>query len=239
MHGSIAPALVEEATRFVEMVEELAVLRAPPEAQVANLKVGPEVAGRVAMRNTRVLRSFLAILQPSPRAILMDVALVVLQELERLRPQCANRFGAVMDIDVPPIRFVVVLHPSEDIVVDITEEVYVGLDAPVVLHVCEGGVLAEEAAVPAAHLVVRGFVHVLHLLRGKEVYGFVVEVHVDPRGYVPVLAGHQVWGANKSVCVLARPRRRNPRYDVFAFVAALVLLLNSAVNGTSLKKVQG
>ena len=85
-----------------------------------------------------------------------------------------------------------ILHPPENIVVDVAEEVYVWFDAPVVLCVCEGGVLAEEAAVPPAHLVVGGLFHVLYFLRDEERDGFVEEVHVDPGRYVPVLGRYEV-----------------------------------------------
>lgn len=43
MHRRVTPALVEEATRAVEMIEVVAELFAAPEAKVTNLKVGPEV----------------------------------------------------------------------------------------------------------------------------------------------------------------------------------------------------
>lgn len=45
VNGRIAPALVEEATSAVEVVEVVAILLASPEAHVTDFKVGPEVAG--------------------------------------------------------------------------------------------------------------------------------------------------------------------------------------------------
>lgn len=44
MYGSIAPALVVEATIFVEEGEVFAVCFTAPEVKVGNFEVGPEVA---------------------------------------------------------------------------------------------------------------------------------------------------------------------------------------------------
>ena len=60
----------------------------------------------------------------------------------------------VVEVDGEAVGFVVVGHVAEDVVVDVAEEMDFGFDAPVVSCVFEGGVVVEEAAVPAAHLVV-------------------------------------------------------------------------------------
>jgi len=44
VYWSVAPTFVEEASSAIEMVEIVAVLFAPPKAQVADLEIGPEVA---------------------------------------------------------------------------------------------------------------------------------------------------------------------------------------------------
>lgn len=180
VHGSIAPPLVEEAAGAIQVLKVIAILLAAPEAQIADLEVGPEVARRVAVGLALVVRAVRAVLEPLPRAVAVHVRRVVLQELERLGPQRRHALGAVVDVDVEPVRLVVVLHPPEHVVVDVAEEAHLGLHPPVVLDVGQRRVLGEEAAVPAAHLVVRGFFHVLYLLRAEERDGFVVEVHVDP-----------------------------------------------------------
>lgn len=56
--------------------------------------------------------------------------------------------------------------------------------------------LAEETAVPPAHLVIRGFFHVLDFLGEEQGDGFAVEVMVYPRGDFPVLFGDLVCGWN-------------------------------------------
>lgn len=60
----------------------------------------------------------------------------------------------VVEVDCEAICLVVVLHEAKDVVVDIAEEVDIGLYTPVVLHVCQSGVFVEHSRVPAAHLVV-------------------------------------------------------------------------------------
>ena len=55
VHRSIAPALIEETTCFVQMLEVCFILGRTPEAHVGNLKVTPEVASRVAVRLAVVL----------------------------------------------------------------------------------------------------------------------------------------------------------------------------------------
>jgi hypothetical protein len=45
VYWGIAPTFVEETSGAIEMVEVVAVLFAPPKAQVAYLEIGPEVAG--------------------------------------------------------------------------------------------------------------------------------------------------------------------------------------------------
>lgn len=192
VHRGVTPALVEEAARAIQVLKVLAVLGAAPKSQIGDLEVGPEVAGGVAVGDAVVLRPAGAVLEPGPCAVLVHVVLVVLEELERLGPQGADRLGAVVQVDVPAVRLVVVLHPAEDVVVDVAEEVHARLDAPVVLRGGERGVLAEEAAVPAAHLVVGEELHFLDVLRDEERDGFFVQVLVNPGWDVPVLGRYEV-----------------------------------------------
>ena len=79
-----------------------------------------------------------------------------------------------------------VMHPAEDVVVDVAEEMDFGFDAPVVTDVFEGGVFVEHAAVPAAHLVVGYHGPVLDFLLLEHFGRFVEEVAVYPVGDCPV-----------------------------------------------------
>ena len=154
VHRRITPALVEEASSTVEVVEVLAVLLAAPEAQVADLEVRPEMARRIAVRLLVVLRPPLAIFEPFARIVGVYVVWMVVEELLRLRPQCRDTLGTIVDVDVEAVGLVVILHPCKDIVVDIAEEVDVRFDPPVVLHTFQCWMLAKHAAIPSAHLMV-------------------------------------------------------------------------------------
>jgi len=43
VHGGVAPALVVEAPLRIEMLEKLHICLTPPQVEVADLKVGPEM----------------------------------------------------------------------------------------------------------------------------------------------------------------------------------------------------
>jgi len=104
----------------------------------------------------------------------------------RLGPQRWYGLGCIVKVDGKAVGFVAVLHIAENVVVDVAEEVDVGLDAPVVAGIEEGWVVVEEAAVPAAHLVVGVQVTVLYVLFFEDFGGFFEEVVVDPGGDGPV-----------------------------------------------------
>lgn len=44
VYRCIAPALVEEAACTIQMIEEIAVFLTPPEAQIADFEIRPEMA---------------------------------------------------------------------------------------------------------------------------------------------------------------------------------------------------
>lgn len=97
-----------------------------------------------------------------------------------------------------------ILHPAEDVVVHVAEEVYFGLHPPVVFRVGQGRVFVKQTAVPTAHLVVGDHVPVLNVLFFEHEGGFVEEVFVDPRGYGPVRFGNNFVVAF-SLCFHLRP----------------------------------
>ena len=49
MHRRIAPSLIEEPSRAVQMVEIILIRLTPPETHICDLEVGPEMARRVAV----------------------------------------------------------------------------------------------------------------------------------------------------------------------------------------------
>ena len=75
-------------------------------------------------------------------------------EFHRLGPQCGNGLRIIVQVDGKAISLVIILHVSEDIVVDVAEEVHFGLHSPIILRILKRRVLVEESAVPSTHLVV-------------------------------------------------------------------------------------
>src|SRR3569833_382097 len=73
VHGGITPPLVEEAAGPVEVVEVVLVGLAAPEGHVANLKIGPEVARRVAVGLLPVVGAADAVRQPVHSVVLLHV----------------------------------------------------------------------------------------------------------------------------------------------------------------------
>lgn len=187
MDGSITPAFVEEATGAIEMVEVFLVGRRAPEVHVRNLKVTPEVAGAVAICLDVVVWSAVLVGQPFHGVVGMLVMAVCSQEFDSLGPQCCDGLGRVVEVDGKAVSLVAVLHEAEDVVVDVTEEVDFWLDAPVVLHVLESGVVVEQARVPAAHLVVAQHVRVLNVMFLEDICALTEQIAVDPTWHFPVL----------------------------------------------------
>lgn len=189
MHRRIPPPLVEEPPRAIQMLEILLIRLAPPEVHVRDLEVAPEMARRVSVRIPEMVWPAILVRQPALRVVPREILRVLGDELERLGPQRRDALGRVVQVDGEAVGLVVVLHVAEDVVVDVAEEVHLGLDAPVPPCVGEGGVLVEEAAVPATHLVVGDHVAVLDLVFGQDARRFLEQVVVDPGGDGPVLVG--------------------------------------------------
>lgn len=160
----VAPALVEEATGTIQVLEVGLVLVTTEEVQVTNLKVGPEVAGGVAISALGMLGTGLVVRNPLPHVVLTQIRRVRCQELASLGPEGLDGLRGIVQIDGETVGLVVVLHIAEDVIVDVAEELDLGLDAPVIAVLLEGRVLVEHAAVPAAHLVVRKLGGVLDVL---------------------------------------------------------------------------
>lgn len=135
VNRSVAPSFVEEASRAIQMLKVLPVLFASPEAQVSDFEVGPEMTRRIPIRLPLVIRPMRSILQPVPCTRLMHIVWVILQELQRLGPQCLHTLGTIVNVDVKAVGFVVIGHPAENVVVDVAKEAHIGLYAPVVLGI--------------------------------------------------------------------------------------------------------
>jgi len=233
----VAPPLIKETTSAVQVVEIVLVCLAPPEAHVGNLKVTPKVACRISMGLFVVLRATLLVRQKLHSVVLVNVLGMFSDKLLRFGPQRRDRLGRVIQADGEAIGLVVVLHVAEDVVVDITEEVDVRLDAPVILHIGKGGMLIKHAAVPPTHLMVRYLVGILNLLVEEQLHRLLVKILADPRRNLPVLFWNE-FCHRVSISTTVQSFHSIP-YLHSAFVKACVLFLNSSVKGTSLKKVHG
>ena len=174
MHWGIAPTLVEEPAGSVEMIEVCFILGTAPEIHVGNLEIAPEMTGGVTVGLGVVLGAVAGVGQPLHGVVLMDEVGMVGEELLRLGPESGKALGGVVEVDGVPVGLIVILHPPEDVVVDVAEEVDLGLDAPVIANVFKGRVLVEHATVPTAHLVVGWHVPVLYIILLEHLRGLIV-----------------------------------------------------------------
>ena len=186
MHWSITPSLIKEPSRAIQMLEIVFISFRSPKLHVCDFEITPEMARAVSIRFHIVFRPPLTIDHPLLRIILMHIFRMRGNEFLRLRPQCRNTLRRIIEVDSEAVGLIVVLHPAEDIIVDVAEEMDFGLDAPVVADVFESGVFVEHSAVPAAHLVVGYEGAVLDFLLFEHLCGFIEEVAVDPVGDGPV-----------------------------------------------------
>lgn len=141
-----------------------------------------------------VTRPPLAVDDPLPCTVRVFIFRMCRHEHLGLRPQRWDALGCVVEIDRETVGLVVVLHPAEDIVVYVAEEMYLWLDAPIVANFFEGWVFVEHAAVPSAHLMVGYERTVLNALFLQNLGGLIEEVAVDPVGDCPVFFRDEFYG---------------------------------------------
>lgn len=161
MNGRVAPALIEETSSTIQVLEVVVVLLAPEEVQVSNLEVRPEMAGRISVGDLVMLRTDHIIRNPIHHVVLIQIARVRGKELLGFGPEGLDGLGRIIQVDSKSVGLVVILHITEHIVIDTAEELNFRLNAPIVAIVFEGGVLVEHAAIPTAHLVVGDLIGIL------------------------------------------------------------------------------
>lgn len=132
----ITPSLVKEPSSPVQVVEVVLVDFASPEFHICNLKIAPEMACRVSIGLSIVFWSSRTIFYPVHSIVGVDVLWMFGQKLDRLRPQSRNALWCIVQIYRKAVCLVVVLHVSEDVIVDIAEKMYFWLDSPVETSVC-------------------------------------------------------------------------------------------------------
>jgi hypothetical protein len=187
MHWRIPPSLIEEPSCSIQMLEIVFVGLGTPEFHIRNLEVAPEVARAVPVGLNVVVWSSRTIHNPLSCIIRMLILGMRCHELLCLWPQGRYTLWRIVEIYSKSIGFIVILHPPKDIVVDFTEEMHFGLNAPIVANVLERRVFVEHATVPAAHLVVGYHRAILDFLLFQHLSRFVKQIAVYPVGNCPVL----------------------------------------------------
>lgn len=201
MDGCVAPSLIEEASRSIEMIEVVFVHLGAPEVHIPDLEIRPEVACRVAICLLEILAALLVVLQPFDRAVRVRNVIVIGDELLCLGPETCDALGVVVQIDREAVSLVVVFHPPEDVVINVAEKVDVRLNSPVPPDILQCWVLVEHAAVPSAHLVVGSPAHVLHALLFEDLDGLLVQVFIDPAWGFPMLFRNLLEGDLRVRCL--------------------------------------
>lgn len=164
MHRRIAPSLVEETTRSIQVLEVLFILFGTPKIHIRNLEIAPKVTRAISVGFYVVFRPSLAINDPFSRIVLVQVLRVCCHELSGLWPQGWHGLRRIVQVDREAVGLVMIVHPAENVVVNVAEEVYFWLHAPIVADVLERWVFVEHATVPAAHLMIGYHGTVLNLL---------------------------------------------------------------------------
>ena len=193
MHRRIPPSLIEETTRSIQVLEIVFVGFGTPKFHVRNLEIAPKMTRTVPVRFYIMFRPPLAVHDPLSRIILVQVFWMCCHKLFCLWPQGRYGLRRIVKVDRKPVGLVVVTHPAKNVVVDVAEEVYLWLYAPIVADVLEGRVFVEHATIPAAHLMIRYHGTVLNLLLFEHLGRFIEQIAVDPGGDCPVFFGNQFY----------------------------------------------
>jgi hypothetical protein len=210
MNRGITPSLIEKPTRAIKVFKVSLIRLSSPESHIGNLKVRPEVTSRVTICLAIMFGSILTIRKPPHGVVWMNIFRMLRKKLQSLRPKSFNRFRGVINIDNETIALIIIFHVTENIVVNVAEEVDTGFYTPVPPIVLERRVVIESSGVPATHLVVGVHACVLDAVFDEEVGGFPHELGVDPGGDVPV-------GGGDRVCMSVS------RWSIFSFVAPVAI----------------
>lgn len=181
--GRVAETLVVETAAAVQPLEVLLIGLSAEESQVADLEIREELA-------VVVVPTVEGVQEPVEVRLGVDELRVRVDEAHGAGPEAGEGAGVVEDVHGEAVLDVVVAGEAEDVVVDVAEEVHVGLDAPVKVVVEQPRVLVEEARVPAAHVPV-GYHPSLADADGAEIFQRVHEAaFVDPVREGPVVVGY-------------------------------------------------
>lgn len=200
MDRCIAPALVEETACMVQRGEIVDVSIGSKPVQVANLKVGPEMAMVVGLS--------VIVAEPLHRVALDNVLRVSRCEILDGVPESGDCLDVLVQAEGEAVLLLVLGHELESVIFDVAEELDTGLNAPVPLIVHHQRVAEEKARFITAHVPVTDGVAVddlllLHLL--TDLGGLVL---VNPLGEGPMLLG------DLAILCLARNQRGGDLYEL-------------------------
>ena len=167
VHRRISPSLVEETTRSIQVLEVLFILLGTPKLHVRNLEIAPKMTRAIPVGFYIVFRPPLTINDPLSRIILVQIFWVCCHELSGLWPQGWHGLRRIVQVNRKAVGLVMVVHPAENIVVNVAEEVYLWLHTPIVADVLERWVFVKHATIPATHLMIGYQGTVLNLLLFK------------------------------------------------------------------------
>lgn len=200
MHWRITPSFVKEPTSSIQMIEIVLVDLATPKVHVGNLKVTPEVARGKSICLNVVAGSASLVGDPIQSIVLVQVLRVLRNELGCLGPQGRDGFWCIVKVNSEAVGLVLVLHKTEHIIIDVAEEVNLGLYTPVELGVGQSWVFVEQTTVPSAHLMVRELVGVLNVVLLEDVHGLLVQVIIDPGWLIPMFSRDDLYQTVLAVC---------------------------------------
>lgn len=116
MNRSISKSLVVKTSASVQPVKVLLIGLPTEEVQIADFKVGEELA-------IIVVSTVVRIEQPVEVSIRMDELWMSVDEGAGTRPEGGKRTSVVEDVHVETVFHVVVAREAEDVVVDVAEKV--------------------------------------------------------------------------------------------------------------------
>lgn len=183
MHWGIPPSLVIESTCAVKMLKELCVSFAAPEIQITDFEVAPEMASVVSL--SAVIGEELECV------IFRNVFGVCLHELFDSVPKSLDGLAILRQRNSESIDLLVILHEQERVIMQVTEELDVGLDSPIVVVFLKEVVPEEESGVEPAHVSVWDRAPIDNLLLLHLLTTRFCSIFVDPFRLVPVIMWDQ------------------------------------------------
>lgn len=182
MDRRIPKPLIKEPPTPIQPIKVPRIRLPTKEIQIPNLKVTKELAVIIVPAIRRIE-------QPRQIRLWMNQLRMRINKPPRPTPQARKTARIVEDIHIKAILEPIITHKAKHVVLDVAEEMHVGLHAPVVVVVREDRMSVEEAGVPAAHVAV-GDHPALSYADGPEVFERVEEAaFVDPFGHRPVRSG--------------------------------------------------